>query len=33
MRIMLGSLLHLFCCGGGLLLALYPVHKQTNRPL
>ncbi|GEM_PF-7123407 len=33
MNIIFGFLLHLFCCGGGMLLALYFLHKQTDRPL
>jgi hypothetical protein len=33
MNVMLGFVLHPFSCGGGLLLALYLVHKQTNMPL
>ena len=33
MNIFLGFLLHLFCCGGTLLLGLYFVQKKIDRPL
>lgn len=33
MNIFMGFLLHLFCCGGALLLGLYLVQKQIGRPL